>query len=372
MKMHLQPISKTSLERYLSISDLTEDKKHVIGMLYERILEYMRDCHPNSKVMVVRSNPIVSVEDNYDNLLIPKDNISRSSTYTQYIDENRILRTHTSAHIPKVLKELAMRRDWNDVVILIPGLAYRRDVTDKTHLGEIHMLEMWRVSKARKIRKRDLLDAMKGLGDVAAPGWSLRIVNSPHPYTEQGIEMNAVRGNRDIEIGEAGLINDQILKNAGLDPRVYSGWASGMGLDRLVMTLKGIPDVRYLRSANPAIAKQMHGLDPYREVSSQPAIRRDLSYSVPKQYVEEDIHQEIRDAMGDQVGILESVEILNETPRQDLPSLIRERLGISSSQKNILVRISLRHLERTLTKKQANGVYEEIYSKVNHGSAGYL
>lgn len=377
MRMYIQPLTKEKLNEYLAIPDLTEGKQpHAISLLYERVAEYMRQAHKKSDVRVYRKDPIVTVADNYDNLLIASDNISRSSTYTHYVDNEHILRTHTTAQIPAILRELAAtRKDWNDIVILLPGLAYRRDVTDKKHVGQVHMLEMWRIVKTGKdkpIVKDDLLDVVKGVANTAAPSWRLRIIDSPHPYTKQGIEVNAVLGDRDIEILECGLVNDQILANAGLDPSEYSGWALGMGLDRLVMTLKDIPDVRYLRSTNPKIAAQMKDLEKYHEVSSQPAIQRDMSYSIPANYVEEDVNEDIREALGDKQNILESVEILSETAYKDLPQKIQERLGISSDQKNVLVRITLRHLERTLENKEANQIYDDIYKKINHGTGGYL
>jgi phenylalanyl-tRNA synthetase alpha chain len=376
MKMYVQPLDKETLERYLAVADLTQaGYPHAIKLLYEKIAEHVRNTHQDSEVVVVRQKPIVKVEDNYDNLLIRKDNISRSSTYTHYVDKERILRTHTSAHIPAILKDLATRTDWKDIVILLPGLAYRRDVTDKKHLGILHQLDMWRVVRNKDLKvieKSDLLNVIKGVAQVAAPGWKLRIVDNPHPYTKEGIEVNAVKGDSDIEILEAGLINDEILRRAGLDPQLYSGWASGMGLDRLVMTLKGIPDIRYLRSTNPAIAKQMTNLETYHEVSHQPAIKRDMSYSVPKEYVEEDINEDIRQALGNSENILESVEVLSETAYKDLPPHIRQRLGINSKQKNVLVRITLRHLERSLTNQEANHIYNEVYDKINYGTGGYL
>lgn len=377
MRMYIQPLTKEKLNEYLAIPDLTESRQpHAISLLYKRVADNMREAHEGSDVRVYRKDPIVTVADNYDNLLIAADNISRSSTYTHYVDNKHVLRTHTTAQIPGILRELAAtRKDWNDVVILLPGLAYRRDVTDKKHVGQVHMLEMWRIVKTGKdkpIIKDDLLKVVKGVANTAAPGWKLRIIDSPHPYTKQGIEVNAVLGDRDIEILECGLINDQILENAGFDSSEYSGWALGMGLDRLVMTLKDISDVRYLRSTNPKIAAQMKDLEKYHEVSSQPAIRRDMSYSVPTSYVEEDVNEDIREALGDKQNILESVEILSETAYGDLPQKIQERLGISSDQKNVLVRITLRHLERTLENKEANKIYNDIYKKINHGTGGYL
>lgn len=376
MKMYIKPVAKQALQEYLAIEDLTQTRKpHAIKLVYESIVDKMQSSHTESDVRVYRKDPIVTTADNYDNLLIAPDNISRSSTYTHYVDRTHILRTHTSAHLPGILRELAGRDDWDDVVILLPGLAYRRDVSDKKHVGQVHMLEMWRVVKnsARQVvEKDDLLAVVSDIASVAAPGWRLRIIDSPHPYTKSGIEVNVVKGDRDIEILECGLINDEILRRAGLDSKKYSGWALGMGLDRLVMTLKNIPDIRYLRSTNPKIAKQMTNLEPYCEVSNQPAIKRDLSYSVPQDYVEEDISEDIRQALGKDADTLESVELLSETPYGKLPEKIRDKLGCQSTQKNILVRITLRHLERSITNDEANKIYESIYAQINQGTAGYL
>lgn len=375
MKMHIKPISKRALKNYLAIADLTQSATpHAVKLVCDQIIDYVKKTHPKSDVRVYRKDPVVTVKDNYDNLLISSDNISRSSTYTHYVDRDHILRTHTSAHIPAILRELALQNDWSDVVILLPGLAYRRDVSDKKHVSQVHMLEMWRIvknAKHRAINKQDLLNVITGITETAAPGWKLRIENSPHPYTNGGIEINALKDGRDIEIGECGLIKEPILERAGLDPAKYSGWAGAVGLDRLVMTLKNIPDVRYLRSSNPKIADQMTNLRPYVEVSNQPAIKRDMSYCVSQSYVEEDISEDIRQALGANLDSLEEVEILSETPYKDLPSAVRSRLGCAPSQKNVLVRITLRNLERSITNADANKLYDRIYSQVNKGTGGY-
>lgn len=108
MRMYIQPLTKEKLNEYLAIPDLTESKQqHAISLLYERVADYMREAHKKSDVRVYRKDPIVTVADNYDNLLIGADNISRSSTYTHYVDNEHILRTHTTAQIPAILRELA-------------------------------------------------------------------------------------------------------------------------------------------------------------------------------------------------------------------------------------------------------------------------
>lgn len=378
MKMYIKPLDKVEIDKYLAIPDLTQKgSDHAVRLLYDKIKQEIISTHPNSTVMVHRDKPVVSVKDNYDNLLIPKDNISRSSVYTHYVDSETLLRTHASSAIPVALRRLAASKDWEDVIILVPGLVYRRDVTDKKHVGQIHMLDIWRVVKTvsrQPITNNTLLDVVKQIAHSAAPGWKLRIEESPHPYTDGGIEVNAVNvdDGRDIEILECGLIKDKVLEIAGLDPRHYSGWALGMGLDRLTMTLKDLPDVRYLRSTNPKIAQQMKNLDRYVSVSNQPAITRDMSYSVPEEYVEEDISQDIMSAIGSDIDALEEVELLSESSYSELPDVAIKNLGISPGQKNVLVRITLRHLGRSLTKDEANHLYDKIYKSVNKGQAGYI
>ncbi len=79
-----------------------------------------------------------------------------------------------------------------------------------------------------------------------------------------------------------------------------------------------------------------------------------------------------REALGDRVNVLESVEVLSETSYDDLPVKIRKRLGINSSQKNVLIRITLRRLERSLTNQEVNQIYDDIYGKINYGTSGYM
>jgi phenylalanyl-tRNA synthetase alpha chain len=381
MTIQIKPISSEKLEEYLAIPDLSLDPAegehaHAVNLVYRKMRSALEELWPETEVRVIKNSPIVSGADCYDNLLVPADNISRSSTYTHWVDDKRCLQTHTSAQIPGALRELAETYDeWEDVTILVPGLAYRRDIKDRTHLGVLHQMDIWRVvknEKRTKLNKIDLLDMVNAIAQEVAPGWDLRIINSPHPYTNEGIEVNAMHPDgRDIEILECGLLGKDIIKLNGMDPEKVSGLAAGPGLDRLVMTLKDLLDIRYLRSKNPRIKEQMYDLEKYKAVSLQPAIKRDLSYSVPKEYVEEDISQEIEGAIGKDIESLESVELLNETDYSDLNEIARKKLGIKSNQKNVLVRITLRDLNRSLTKQEANQIYERIYKKVNYGDGGY-
>ena len=148
MNIHIKPISRVKLKKFLEVDNLIKSKDdNAIKSLYLEIIKYIEKRHPYSRILVYYLNPIVKIEDNYDKLLISKDNMSRSSTYSHYVDKKRMLRTHTSAKMPDILKNLSRAHNWNDVIIILPGLVYRRDVTDKIHLGICHQLDVWRVVK---------------------------------------------------------------------------------------------------------------------------------------------------------------------------------------------------------------------------------
>ena len=135
------------------------------------------------------------------------------------------------------------------------------------------------------------------------------------------------------------------------------------------MLRKGMGHIRLLRSDDPCVALQMLGLSPYRPVSAQPALARDLSIAVPKDRTAEELGDRVREALGQRSELVESVVVVSETPYGELPPAAVERLGISAGQKNILLRVVLRDLRRALTDEEANEVRDEVYAAVHEGAA---
>jgi phenylalanyl-tRNA synthetase alpha chain len=170
-----------------------------------------------------------------------------------------------------------------------------------------------------------------------------------------------------VEIAEGGLAHPYVLAKAGLDSS-YSGLALGMGLDRLLMLRKAIPDIRLLRATDPAIATQMTSLQPYRPVSVMPPIRRDLSLVVDGDDLVEDLGDRVRNALGDDAACVESVAILHQTPGSALPAHVLSRLGAHRDQQNLLIRVVLRHLDKTLSNHEANVLRDRIYATLHHGT----
>jgi len=174
------------------------------------------------------------------------------------------------------------------------------------------------------------------------------------------------QGSRWVEVWECGLAHPGVLAAAGLAGR--SGLALGMGLDRMLMLIKGIPDIRLLRSADPLIADQMRDLARYRPVSSMPPITRDLSVAVAEDEDEETLGDRVRDALGPEAPCVEEVRVLSATACDRLPVAAARRLGARPGQKNLLVRVVLRDLEKTLTNEAANSLRDRIYLAIHQGT----
>jgi phenylalanyl-tRNA synthetase alpha chain len=303
---------------------------------------------------------IVTVADNYDNLGYDPSDVTRDARYTRYVDADRVLRSHSSAMIPAALRALAAS-PVDDVLLVCPGVVYRRDSIDRLHSGTPHQLDLWRITR-RPMGRADLEELVGAL----LPGRRWRLEYRRHPYTVDGAQLDVEHDGAWVEVAECGLAHPAVLARAGL--RGWSGLALGMGLDRMLMLLKGIPDIRLLRSAEPAVADQLLDLEPYRPVSAMPPVRRDLSIAVAADDLAEDLGDRVRDALGADAEVVETVEILQETPCADLPPQALARLGARNDQKNLLVRLVLRPTGTTLSDHEANVLRDRVYAALHRGS----
>lgn len=368
-------MSPEKLAASLAVPDLTDPQNgvHAINIVMEKILVSLEQAHGPIVAEPYRTDPRVTVEDNYDKLRFPADNVGRSSRYTRYVSEEVVLRTHTSAAVPQWLRET----DWSvteDVIVPLPGLCYRRDVKDRTHSPEINQMDIWRVKKGEpRLTRPDLehlIETVLGsIGITARHKWRGNEVE--HPYTINGLEVEVLVDGEWLEVLECGEIHPEILHDAGLDPSDYSGLAMGMGLDRLVMIIKEIDDIRVIRSKDLRVAKQMQDLEPYKTVSNQPATKRVLSYSASIDKTEEDICEQIIDALGENVSYLEDIQV-DEIMYADLKEKARGNLGIDPHQKNVVATLTFRPLEGSLPKKKVNEWVEYIYPILNEGQKGYI
>ncbi|MFL6249269.1 MAG: hypothetical protein ACJ75N_01830 [Actinomycetes bacterium] len=359
-------LSPGQLAADLAVRDLTDPGQggHATQLLVDAAAARLAAAW-GCQVRRHRGPRVVPVEENYDRLRIPTDAVTRDVRYTRYVDGRRLLRSHATAMIPDALRALAA--DPADEVLLVcPGVVYRRDAIDRLHAATPHQLDLWRVAR-RPLGHADLREMVRLLVEVLTPGRPYRSEPRLHPYTLYGRQVDVCWDGEWVEVWECGLANPAVLEAAGVAG--WSGLALGMGLDRLLMLRKGIPDIRLLRSAEPRVAGQLADLAPWRPVSAMPPVRRDLSVAVQADDTVEDLGDRVRDALGPDADAVEEVTVLAETPADRLPVAAVARLGIGPDQKNVLVRVVLRHLERTLTDKEANRMRDRIYAALHRGGA---
>lgn len=371
--MKKEVMSPERLVASLAVPDLTDLQNgvHAINLVAYKIKQALEKSYVQTAIEEVRIRPEVPAKDNFDNLLFPTDNAGRSSRYTRYVAPDIVLRTHTSCAIPRWLKE-ASTKGINDTVVVLPGMCYRRDVVDKTHCSEPHQMDIWRIKRGNPHFDRShLIHLVETILECVIPECEYRANEVQHPYTINGLEVEIMVNGSWLEVLECGEAHPTVLMNAGLDPKLYSGLAMGMGLDRLVMIIKGIDDIRTLRSEDPRIKRQMMNLDKFVVVSDQPATKRVLSYSTSVDKTEEDICEEIRDELGPDAALIEKIEY-SEIPYEQLPEKARVNLGIHPDQKNVVVTLVFRSLEGSLPRVMVNEWVQRLYPKLNKGERGYM
>lgn len=360
-------LTPAQLERDLGVRDLTDRGQgpHAIQVLVDEAVGALASAWP-TVVRECRGPRVVPIEDNYDRLRIGPTAVTRDARYTRYVDHDHLLRSHSSAMIPPALGALSAD-PVDDAVLVCPGVVFRRDAIDWQHTGTPHQLDLWRVCRTATMHRRDLDQMVEMLLDVLVPGRPSRSHPRVHPYTVDGRQVDVAADDRWVEVWECGLAHPEVLARAGLAG--WSGLALGMGLDRLLMLRKGIPDIRLLRSTDPRIGSQMHDLEPYVPVSSMPAIRRDLSVAVADDDDAEHLGDRVRDALGADADAVEEITVVATASFDEVPLPARTRLGLVEGQRNLLVRVVLRHLERTLTDAEANQLRDRIYAALHEGTA---
>jgi phenylalanyl-tRNA synthetase alpha chain len=353
------------LQLDLGIRDLSDPAEgpHAMQILIGQAVDGLARAW-NCEVRWCRGPRVVPVADNYDRLGYPAEAITRDTRYTRYVDGAHMLRSHASAMIPPALLRLA-RQPTDDVLLVCPGIVYRRDAIDWQHTGTPHQLDLWRITR-RAMRNTEMDQMIAVLLGSLTPGLAHRQQPRTHPYTLHGRQVDIRQDSQHVEVWECGLAHPRVLAAAGL--RDHSGLALGMGLDRLLMLVKHIPDIRVLRSGDPRITQQMQDLARYRHASPMPAITRDLSVAVSKDDDEETLGDRVRDALGADAICVEEIRVLSATAYQQLPASAISRLGAKPDQQNLLVRVVLRDIHKTLTNETANALRDRIYLALHQGT----
>jgi phenylalanyl-tRNA synthetase alpha chain len=195
------------------------------------------------------------VEDDFHNftaLNIPADHPARAMHDTFYLRDGRLLRTHTS---PVQIR--AMLREGAPIRLIAPGRVYRCD-SDMTHTPMFHQVEGLVVDASVSFAnlKAMLAEFAERFFEREA---TVRFRPSYFPFTEPSAEVDVMsESGRWLEVMGCGMVHPQVLVNAGIDAEKYTGYAFGMGVERLAMLAYGIDDIRLLFENDLRFLRQFH------------------------------------------------------------------------------------------------------------------
>lgn len=199
---------------------------------------------------------------NFDLLNVPKDHPARDMQDTFWfkekdVKEPTVLRTQTSP-----VQARYMETHKPPIRMIVPGKVFRNEATDATHEAQFYQLEGLYVDKG--VHMGHLKGTLEYFFSKFFAGQvEVRFRPSFFPFVEPGVEVDMMLkgsqsklANRWIEIMGAGMVHPNVLRNCGIDPKEYSGFAFGMGIDRLGVMKYGIDDIRHLYSGDLRFVNQ--------------------------------------------------------------------------------------------------------------------
>ena len=239
----LEKIEKFTLNEQLSKEaiDVTLPLKpdvgsyHPVSLIAQEISNYFKN-----KGYVLREGPEIESEYfNFSALNIPDNHPARDMHDTFYFDDGNLLRTHTS---PVQIRSMELESP--PLKILCPGKVFRCD-SDQTHTPMFHQVEGLVVDKDINFAhlKNEILEFVESF---FKDNPKVRFRPSYFPFTEPSVEVDIQGKDGWLEIMGCGMVHPNVLKNVGLNPQVYSGFAFGMGIERMTMLRYQISDIRML------------------------------------------------------------------------------------------------------------------------------
>lgn len=346
-------IKAERIKRLLKLPDLTKKENSPVKFLFDQIINL-----PRFKDFDLVDIPkIVTVEQEFDLLNAPKDHPSRKETDTYYLDDIHVLRTQMTVFWafylkdPEILKKLEAN---GELMALARGIVYRKDEIDRHHFPAFHQIDGLYICRKDKkiITQKDLEEVQIDMAkSVFGNDIEYKFLVDSFPFTDPSVEMDMMFNGDWMEVNGAGLVHPQVLRNFGLDPEVYNGWAFGFG-DRLAMVKMEIPDIRILWSDDPRITSQFKDINSkYKEVSRYPETSRDISFVIDKSINLNNYFEICRDFAE---NLIEEVKLVDQYENE-------EKFG--KDKKSYTFRITYCSPERTLTSEEVNKIQEEIRSK---------
>jgi len=347
-------IKAERIKRLLKLPDLTKKENSPVKILVNRILELPRF----KDFDLIEIPKIVTVEDDFDLLNTPKDHPSRRESDTYYLDDIHVLRTQTTVMWPYYLKNqevLEKLEKEGQVQALCTGIVFRKDEIDRKHFPAFHQIDGLLICKKDKkiITLDDLKEVEKDMTEsIFGKDVEYRFLVDSFPFTDPSVQIEIMSNGDWMEVVGSGLVHPQVLKNLGLDPEIYNGWAFGFGIERLAMVKMGISDIRVLWSNDERITSQFKDINSkYKEVSKYPETSRDISFIINKDINLNNYYEIVRDFAE---NLIEEVKLIDEFENE-------EKFG--KDKKSYTFRITYCSPERTLTSEEVNKIQEEIRAK---------
>ena len=229
-----EQLSKEAIDVTLPLSPDT-GSYHPVSLIAQDISNYFKN-----KGYVLREGPEIESEYfNFSALNIPENHPARDMHDTFYFENGNLLRTHTS---PVQIRSMELESP--PLKILCPGKVFRCD-SDQTHTPMFHQVEGLVVDKDINFAhlKNEILEFVESF---FKDNPKVRFRPSYFPFTEPSVEVDIQGENGWLEIMGCGMVHPNVLKNVGLNPEVYSGFAFGMGIERMTMLRYQISDIRML------------------------------------------------------------------------------------------------------------------------------
>ena len=215
-------------------------KKHPINIVMDKIAKILMGMG-----FEMAEGPLVEWDKyNFESLNFPKLHPAREMQSTFFITEDMLMRTHTSPVQIRVMERMSP-----PIRIFAPGRVYRKDPFDATHAPIFHQVEGLYID--RKVSFAELKGTLVEFAkELFGEDTKIKFVPSYFPFTEPSAEVYLLwKGSGEtkptwLEILGCGMVHPAVLKGAGIDPEEWSGYAFGLGPERITMILYGIDDIR--------------------------------------------------------------------------------------------------------------------------------
>ena len=242
-------LKEESLDVTLPGKQMPQGTRHILT----QVMEEIEDIFLGMGYQVVEGYEVESDHYNFERMNLPKDHPARDMQDTFYISDEMLIRTHTSPVQARTMEKHDFSK--GALRMISPGKVFRRDTDDATHSHQFHQIEGLVVDK--NVTMGDLKGTLEVMmKKMFGEDRKIRLRPSYFPFTEPSVEVdvscfkcggagcNVCKHTGWIEILGAGMVHPDVLQMSGIDPTEYSGFAFGLGPDRVAMLRYGVDDIR--------------------------------------------------------------------------------------------------------------------------------